>query len=48
MGYADSPGEVPRTVHFLGGGWRMAAWGEMAVPAEDLASVVFEKYLIMR
>ena len=41
--YADSPGEVPRMVHFLGGGLRMAAWGEMAVSAEDLSSVVFEK-----
>ena len=27
---------------------RMAAWGEMAVPAEDLSSVAFEKCLITR
>ena len=25
------------------GTWRMAAWGEMAVSAEDLSSAVFEK-----
>ena len=27
---------------------RMAAWGEMAVSAEDLSSAVFEKFLITR
>ena len=27
---------------------RMAAWGEMAVSAEDLSSAVFEKHLITR
>ena len=48
MGYADSPGEVPRMVHFPGGGLRMAAWGEMAVSAEDLSSAVFEKSLITK
>ena len=41
-------GEVPRMVHFPGGGLRMAAWGEMAVSAEDLSSAVFEKHLITR
>ena len=35
-------------VHFPGGDWRMAAWGEMAVSAEDLSSAVFEKSLITK
>ena len=42
------PGIRVKAVHFPGGGLRMAAWGEMAVSAEDLSSAVFEKYLITR
>ena len=42
------PGFALNWYTFPGRSGRIAAWGEMAVPAGDLSSVVFKKCLITR